>query len=89
VRDTLRSLRNLQRDIHGLERRVEQATAPDCIDLFARAIGGDTAAGAQLRALGAAGKCGCMHELLDAIEQPLQANGGIIVDEDLIRPGDV
>ena len=87
MRDTLRSLRRLQADIDALEVRVDDAVKPDSIDLLVRGMAGDEAAADELRVLGAAGKVGRMHEMLDAVLEPLEAAGGsLVADEDLIRP---
>ncbi|GEM_PF-3200371 len=87
MKDTLRQLRRLQADVDALAERVDRATAPDSVDLLIRALRGDQAAADELRALGAAGKCGHVHELVDAIQGPLAASGGsTIADEDLVRP---
>jgi hypothetical protein len=87
MRDTVRQLRRLQSDIDALEVRVNDAVKPASIDLFCRALAGDDVAAAQLRELGAAGRVGHMHEMLDAVLTPLQASGGPLVEaEDLERP---
>ena len=63
MKETLRQLRSLQRDIDALEQRVDAATAPDSIALLARGLEGDKAAAAELRAL----KRGHLAEFLDAL----------------------
>ena len=87
MKETVRRLRNMQRDIDELEQRVDRAIAPDALDLFCKGLEGDSAAAEQLRALGAEGRAGHLHEAVTAILEPLEAAGGALVaDEDLIRP---
>ena len=87
MRDTIRQLRNLEKDIDALARQVDHACRPDTVDLFCAALQGDSEAAAELQALGADGRAGHLHEALDAILEPLEAAGGALVaDEDLIRP---
>jgi hypothetical protein len=87
MRETVRQLRRLQADLDALAERVDQATRPDSIDLLIRGLRGDTAAADELRALGAAGRAGRMHEMLDAILTPLEGADGVpVAAEDLIRP---
>ena len=87
MRETVRRLRNMQRDIDELEVRVDRAIAPDALELFCKGLEGDGAAAERLRALGAEGRAGHLHEALDAILEPLEGTGGSLIEpEDMIRP---
>lgn len=87
MKDSLRRLREMEREVERLREQVDDASKPDSIDLLIRGLDGDTAAADELRHLGAEGKVGKMHEMLDAIVQPLAADGGGYIDpEDLERP---
>lgn len=87
MRDTIRQLRNLEKDIDALARQVDHACRPDTVDLFCAALQGDSEAAAELQALGAAGRCGHLHEAVTAILEPLQEAGGhLVADEDRVRP---